>query len=242
VLGGGNTAMDCCRRAPSSAARRQGDRAFRLRGDEGVSLGKEEAPSRGHSILNFMVPIAFTHDNGKAHRRQPSRRLNGRIRCQRPGAAWCPPGEAAGPDYHLRRRAGGGRPENAFSWIEREFASIRQVGHGPRSMPRPNWVRPNPKVFSAATPRFGPKKYHLGGWRMATTRTLFDPQALSGEEHHRPSALTDCEYGWLLLAAEMRVRGRAARRATKSHRSFREQLFRLSIRVPPLNSMPRLRM
>ncbi len=49
VLGGGNTAMDCCR-----TSRRLGgedvkvDRALRLRGDEGVPLGEGGRDARGH--------------------------------------------------------------------------------------------------------------------------------------------------------------------------------------------------
>ena len=50
VLGGGNTAMDCCR-----TSRRLGGEdvkvggALRLRGDEGVSLGEGGRDARGHS-------------------------------------------------------------------------------------------------------------------------------------------------------------------------------------------------
>ncbi len=41
VLGGGNTAMDCCRSSRRLGGRgRQGDRALGLRGDESLALGK----------------------------------------------------------------------------------------------------------------------------------------------------------------------------------------------------------
>ncbi len=69
-------ARDCARRRqyrdgllphrpPPRRRGRQGDRAFRLRGDEGVTLGERGRHSRGYPIVNFMVPIAFTHDSGK---------------------------------------------------------------------------------------------------------------------------------------------------------------------------------
>ena len=66
VLGGGNTAMDCCRTA------------LRLGGDEVkviVRSGfaemkaspweKEDAAHEGVEILNYLVPKAFTHQAGK---------------------------------------------------------------------------------------------------------------------------------------------------------------------------------
>ncbi len=66
VLGGGNTAMDCCR-----TSRRLGgedvkvDRALGLRGNESVSLGKGRRDARDIPIHNFLVPKEFTHENGK---------------------------------------------------------------------------------------------------------------------------------------------------------------------------------
>ncbi len=66
VLGGGNTAMDCCRTArPPRRRRCQSDRAFRLREMKASPWEKEDAIHEDIPILNFMVPKEFTHDNGK---------------------------------------------------------------------------------------------------------------------------------------------------------------------------------
>ncbi len=66
VLGGGNTAMDCCR-----TARRLGGEDVRVivrSGFEEMKASpweKEDALHEDIPILNFMVPKAFTHENGK---------------------------------------------------------------------------------------------------------------------------------------------------------------------------------
>src|SRR5207253_6609284 len=66
VLGGGNTAMDCCR----SARRLGGDdvKVVVRSGFEEMKASpweKEDAMHEGIPILNFMVPKAFTHENGR---------------------------------------------------------------------------------------------------------------------------------------------------------------------------------
>src|ERR1043166_1502447 len=66
VLGGGNTAMDCCR-----TARRLGGADVKVivrSGFEEMKASpweKEDALHEDIPILNFLVPKAFTHDNGK---------------------------------------------------------------------------------------------------------------------------------------------------------------------------------
>ena len=66
VLGGGNTAMDCCR-----TARRLGGDSVKVIVRSGydemkASPGeKEDAIHEGIPILNFLVPKAFLHDNGR---------------------------------------------------------------------------------------------------------------------------------------------------------------------------------
>lgn len=66
VLGGGNTAMDCCR----SALRMGGEdvKVIVRSGFEEMKAStweKDDAQHEGISILNYMVPKSFTHDNGK---------------------------------------------------------------------------------------------------------------------------------------------------------------------------------
>src|SRR6185295_2771343 len=66
VLGGGNTAMDCCR-----SSRRLGGEEVTVvvrSGFEEMKASaweKEDAMHEGIPILNFLVPVEFTHDNGK---------------------------------------------------------------------------------------------------------------------------------------------------------------------------------
>ncbi len=66
VLGGGNTAMDCCR-----SSRRLGGEEVKVivrSGFEEMKASpweKEDAMHEGIPILNFLVPKAFTHDNGR---------------------------------------------------------------------------------------------------------------------------------------------------------------------------------
>src|ERR1700743_2642368 len=66
VLGGGNTAMDCCR-----TARRLGGEDVKVivrSGFEEMKASpweKEDAMHEDIPILNFMVPVAFTHEGGK---------------------------------------------------------------------------------------------------------------------------------------------------------------------------------
>ena len=66
VLGGGNTAMDCCR----TSRRLGGDdvKVIVRSGFEEMKASpweKEDAIHEGIPILNFLVPKAFVHDNGK---------------------------------------------------------------------------------------------------------------------------------------------------------------------------------
>ena len=66
VLGGGNTAMDCCR-----TSRRLGGQEVKVvvrSGFEEMKASpweKEDAIHKDIPILNFRVPKAFTHDNGR---------------------------------------------------------------------------------------------------------------------------------------------------------------------------------
>ena len=66
VLGGGNTAMDCCR-----SSRRLGGTDVKVIVRSGFDemkaspWEKEDAQHEGIPILNFHVPKAFLHDNGK---------------------------------------------------------------------------------------------------------------------------------------------------------------------------------
>ncbi|MHB8570436.1 MAG: FAD-dependent oxidoreductase, partial [Metallibacterium sp.] len=66
VLGGGNTAMDCCR----SARRLSGEdvKVIVRSGFEEMKASpweKEDAQHEGIPILNYLVPVAFEHEDGR---------------------------------------------------------------------------------------------------------------------------------------------------------------------------------
>ena len=66
VLGGGNTAMDCCR-----TSKRLGGEDVKVivrSGFEEMKASpweKEDAMHEGIPIINFLVPKAFLHDDGR---------------------------------------------------------------------------------------------------------------------------------------------------------------------------------
>jgi formate dehydrogenase beta subunit len=153
VLGGGNTAMDCCR-----TSRRLGGEDVKVIVRSGFDemkaspWEKEDAMHEGIPILNFLVPKSFTHDNGK---------LTG-VWFEKVGwqtgedgrKSLKPTGE---PDQHFECDdvlvAIG--QENSFPWIEREVLDFDKWG-----MPvvgETTFQSSNPKVFFGGDAAFGPK-------------------------------------------------------------------------------------
>jgi NADPH-dependent glutamate synthase beta subunit-like oxidoreductase len=154
VLGGGNTAMDCCR-----TARRLGGEDVKVivrSGFEEMKASpweKEDAMHEDIPILNFLVPKEFTHDNGK---------LTG-VTFEKVKAEYdakgrrnlVPTGE---PDQHFPADdvlvAVG--QENAFPWIERDIG----IEFDKWDMPKVDSVTmasTHPKVFFGGDAAFGPK-------------------------------------------------------------------------------------
>ena len=154
VLGGGNTAMDCCR-----TSRRLGGEDVKVivrSGFEEMKASpweKEDAMHEDIPILNFLVPTAFTHDDG---------RLTG-VTFQRVAASYDDKGRrsllpTAEPDEHYECDdvlvAVG--QENAFPWIERDIG----VEFDKWDMPVVNEITmgsTHPKVFFGGDSAFGPK-------------------------------------------------------------------------------------
>jgi formate dehydrogenase beta subunit len=154
VLGGGNTAMDCCR-----TARRIGGEDVKVivrSGFEEMKASpweKEDAQHEDIPILNFMVPKAFTHDNGK---------LTG-VTFEKVKAEYdakgrrnlVPTGE---PDQHVPCDdvlvAVG--QENAFPWIERDTGIEFDKWNMPK-VDAKTMASTNPKVFFGGDAAFGPK-------------------------------------------------------------------------------------
>ncbi len=154
VLGGGNTAMDCCR-----SSRRLGGEDVKVvvrSGFEEMKASpweKEDAMHEGIPILNYMVPKAFTHENGK---------LTGVV-FEKVAAQYddtgrrqlLPTGE---PDVHLPCDdvlvAIG--QENAFPWIERNLG-IEFDKWGMPVVDKVTLRSTHPKVFFGGDAAFGPK-------------------------------------------------------------------------------------
>jgi formate dehydrogenase (NADP+) beta subunit len=154
VLGGGNTAMDCCR-----SARRLGGESVQVVVRSGFDemkaspWEKEDAQHEDIPIHNFLVPKFFTHENGT---------LTG-ITFEKVKAEYdakgrrnlVPSGE---PDQHFPCDdvlvAVG--QENAYPWIERDIG----IEFNKWDMPvvdEKTFVSTNPMVFFGGDAAFGPK-------------------------------------------------------------------------------------
>jgi len=154
VLGGGNTAMDCCR-----TSRRLGGEDVKVivrSGFEEMKASpweKEDAMHEGIPILNFMVPKEFTHDNGRLtgvvfEKVEAHYDDTGRRRLE-------PTGE---PDVHVECDdvlvAIG--QENAFPWIEREIG-LEFDKWGMPVVDEVTYQSTVPQVFFGGDAAFGPK-------------------------------------------------------------------------------------
>jgi NADPH-dependent glutamate synthase beta subunit-like oxidoreductase len=154
VLGGGNTAMDCCR----SSRRLGGDdvKVIVRSGFEEMKASpweKEDAMHEGIPIINYHVPKAFIHEYGK---------LTGML-FQKVKAEYdaqgrrnlVPTGEA---DVHFACDdvliAVG--QENAFPWIERD-CGVEFDRHGLPVLDATTFRSTHPKVFFGGDSAFGPK-------------------------------------------------------------------------------------
>jgi NADPH-dependent glutamate synthase beta subunit-like oxidoreductase/ferredoxin len=154
VLGGGNTAMDCCR-----SSKRLGGEDVKVivrSGFEEMKASpweKEDAQHEGIPILNYLVPKTFEHSNGK---------LTGMtfekvkaVRDDKGRRSLVPTGE---PDQRFECDdvliAVG--QENAFPWIERD-CGIEFDKSGMPAVDRTTMQSSQPKVFFGGDAAFGPK-------------------------------------------------------------------------------------
>jgi NADPH-dependent glutamate synthase beta subunit-like oxidoreductase len=154
VLGGGNTAMDCCR-----SARRLGGTDVKVivrSGFEEMKASpweKEDAQHEGIPILNFHVPKAFVHEGGRL--------LGMRFEIVR----------AEYDDQGRRTLVPTGEPEayiecdevlvavgqeNAFPWIERD-CGIAFDKWGLPKLDEATFQSSVPRVFFGGDAAFGPK-------------------------------------------------------------------------------------
>jgi NADPH-dependent glutamate synthase beta subunit-like oxidoreductase len=154
VLGGGNTAMDCCR-----TSRRLGGQDVKVivrSGYEEMKASpweKEDAVHEDIPILNYRVPKAFTHEGG---------RLTGVL---------FEVVEAVYDERGRRRLVASGQPdehyecddvlvavgqENAFPWIERDLGLTFDEWDVPKVDPV-TFQSELPNVFFGGDAAFGPK-------------------------------------------------------------------------------------
>ena len=154
VLGGGNTAMDCCR-----TARRLGGEDVKVivrSGFEEMKASaweKEDAIEEDIPILNYMVPMAFVHSNGK---------LTG-VTFQRVKAEYdakgrrnlVPTGEADETINCDEVLVAVGQ-ENAFPWIERDCGIAFDTSGMPK-VDTKTMGSTHPRVFFGGDAAFGPK-------------------------------------------------------------------------------------
>jgi NADPH-dependent glutamate synthase beta subunit-like oxidoreductase len=154
VLGGGNTAMDCCR-----SARRLGGEDVKVVVRSGFDQmkaspwEKEDAMHEGIPILDYLVPKAFTHDGGRLTGvvfEKVAARHDERGRRQLTAT-----GE---PDVHMECDdvlvAIG--QENAFPWIERDIG-VEFDAHGMPVVDPTTMRSTHERVFFGGDAAFGPK-------------------------------------------------------------------------------------
>jgi NADPH-dependent glutamate synthase beta subunit-like oxidoreductase len=155
VLGGGNTAMDCCR-----SSRRLGGEDVKVivrSGFEEMKASpweKEDAQHEGIPILNYLVPKTFVHENGK---------LTGmtfeKVRAEHDAKGrrkLVPTGE---PDalFECDDVLIAIGQENAFPWIERDIGIEFDTEWDMPKVDKITMQSSNPKVFFGGDAAFGPK-------------------------------------------------------------------------------------
>jgi formate dehydrogenase beta subunit len=155
VLGGGNTAMDCCR-----SARRLGAMEVKVVVRSGFDemkaspWEKEDAMHEGIPIINFHVPKAFVHEAGVLKGMQfeiveAVRDENGRRSLKPTGQ----PDAFIACDEVLIAVG----QENAFPWIERDSGVAFDKWGLPLLDAGTMQSKTNPRVFFGGDAAFGPK-------------------------------------------------------------------------------------
>jgi len=189
VLGGGNTAMDCCR----SARRLGGDdvKVIVRSGFDEMKASpweKEDAEREGIPIINFHVPRAFVHDE--------QGRLSGMtfqvVRAEydaRGRRALVPTGE---PDafFECDEVLVAVGQENAFPWIERDCGIDFDEGGLP-VLDKSTFQSSVPHVFFGGDAAFGPKNIITAVAHGHDAAVSID-KLLHGEDvHERPPPTTN---------------------------------------------------
>ena len=188
VLGGGNTAMDCCR-----SSRRLGGEEVKVIVRSGFDemkaspWEKEDAIHEGIPILNFMVPRKFEHIDGK---------LSG---------MWFEKVRAQVDANGQRKLVPIGEPdvlvecddvliavgqENAYPWIERDIG-IDFDHWGLPVVDAITYASSLPQVFFGGDAAFGPKNIIWAVAHGHEAAVSIDLQLSGADIHIRPSPLTN---------------------------------------------------
>jgi formate dehydrogenase beta subunit len=154
VLGGGNTAMDCCR-----SARRLGGTDVKVivrSGFEEMKASpweKEDAMHEGIPIINFHVPKAFVHEGGKLA--GMTFEVVKAVYDERGKRSLVPTGE---PDafFECDDVLVAVGQENAFPWIERDCGLVFDEWGLPKLF-KDTHQSTLPQVFFGGDAAFGPK-------------------------------------------------------------------------------------
>ncbi len=154
VLGGGNTAMDCCR----SSRRLGGDevKVVVRSGFEEMKASaweKDDAMHEDIPIFNYLVPKEFTHDNGKL-----TGVLFEKVRAERDakGRRQLIPTDEPAQHFPCDDVLVAVGQENAFPWIERDCGIAFDKWNMPEVDPK-TMASTHPKVFFGGDAAFGPK-------------------------------------------------------------------------------------
>ena len=187
VLGGGNTAMDCCR-----SARRLGGEDVRVVVRSGFeemkasSWEKEDAMHEGIPILNYMVPKEFTHANGRLtgvlfEKVSAVRDQDGRRRLVPTGEA---PQHIECDDVLVAIGQ-----ENAFPWIERDIG-IEFDRNGMPKVDERTMQSTHPRVFFGGDAAFGPKNIIWAVAHGHEAAVSIDKLCNGEDVHQRPAPHT----------------------------------------------------
>ena len=172
VLGGGNTAMDCCR-----SSRRLGGEDVKVvvrSGFEEMKASpweKEDAMHEDIPIFNYLVPKEFTHDNGKLtgvlfEKVKAVRDAKGRRELIPTGE----PDELFPCDDVLVAVG----QENSFPWIERDCGIEFDKWDMPKVDPNDHGVDASQSVLRRRC-RLWAEEHHLGGCAWPRRRHLDRP-------------------------------------------------------------------
>lgn len=188
VLGGGNTAMDCCR----SSRRLGGDdvKVIVRSGFEEMKASpweKEDALHEGVEILNWLNPKAFLHDGGKLTGMVFEKtRAKTDARGKRKLVPTGEPDQVIDCDEVLIAVG----QENAFPWIERDLG-LEFDEWGMPKLDKLTMQSSLPKVFFGGDAAFGPKNI-IWAVEHGHQAAISIHQMLQGEDvRTRPSPLVN---------------------------------------------------